>query len=483
MAGFRPAPRFRDAELTRLLDAVGERRDALFPPPGRWNNLRVKKAAWEEVAAVVSAGSLTGRTAIQCKRKTSDLLRAAGVKIAHNKWLRAKRWGGNAEILSLTPYEELAWKIVALPEFSRVMNVEVDGCPRGSPSDEAGPSRVLSLHATQENTSEESLKETTGDASQLSIAPSSTDTLTSVGDISGQASGAQSEHSTVADAHQVEAGTSKADSTCRSGSWSNVEPLDTFLPELMQMMGQSHESQERMSVTFQRLLGRLEQSQSLQVQTMHETEAKTARVVTAVESLEHNVSVLSGNVQGMAQSVTAVAKGLDKMSESLGYMSQTQMDIAEALQSMAQSLRTIAEGVDTMAQTMGSLQDWKLQITRRLLELGPDVSPSPGDLQCPMDTIKEEVLEANPGSSTKEMMASISSKFPPPDTSASRGQWVEQGGIAMPVTALSGPEPRGHQHRAPKATGHGKRQAASSSDVHPGAAPRCRTLSQKSEEH
>ncbi|XP_038661588.1 uncharacterized protein LOC119970671 [Scyliorhinus canicula] len=81
MAARRPAPRFGEAELTRLPDAVDEKRASLSYQGGWRTSSRVSNAAGEAVAAAVSVGSMTRRTAVQCRKKTSDHQRAARIEI------------------------------------------------------------------------------------------------------------------------------------------------------------------------------------------------------------------------------------------------------------------------------------------------------------------------------------------------------------------------------------------------------------------
>ncbi|XP_038674032.1 uncharacterized protein LOC119977325 [Scyliorhinus canicula] len=137
------------------------------------------------------------------------------------------------------------------------------------------------------------------------------------------------------------------------------------LPELLQMVSQGHEIQEGISVTFLRLQGQLEESQSLQAQdmvlAMRGIQVNSARAMTTVENREHGTRAISGGVQGMSQSLTTMAEGLNIFSHSLRGMpdslrdvSQTQVDIAEAFQSLVKPQKTIAEGLTPWCRHWGA---------------------------------------------------------------------------------------------------------------------------------
>ncbi|XP_078088075.1 uncharacterized protein LOC144506124 [Mustelus asterias] len=220
------------------------------------------------------------------------------------------------------------------------------------------------------------------------------DTDTSVGPVSGEASGSLSdEHDTSVNEHREE-GTSEASGMRgpaggedSAGPRLHADPLRLLLPQLLEMQQQSQRMQEGLTATLDRLRGYWEESQSFQtdqlLSVLRGSQANTARMAATVESLRQEILTMSGRLQAIAESQRATAEsqraaaesqratreGLNRlleilrpMAERLESLQETQWDSAEterataaALENVAQSQRVMAEGLQSMAQSQRAL--------------------------------------------------------------------------------------------------------------------------------
>ncbi|XP_078067540.1 uncharacterized protein LOC144492869 [Mustelus asterias] len=225
--------------------------------------------------------------------------------------------------------------------------------------------------------------------SQLTIP----DADTSVGPVSGEASGSLSgEHDAPDNVHRVEEGTSEAsgglpEARTQLDPRLHAGPLRSLLPQLLEMQQQSQGMQEGLTATLDQLRGCWEESQSFQedqlLPVLHGSQANTARGASAVENLRQRILTMSGRLQAMAESQQATAEsqramaesqqttaeGLNRilevlwpMAERLKSLQEIQRDSAEtqrateaALENVAQSQRIMAEGLQSMAQSQRAL--------------------------------------------------------------------------------------------------------------------------------
>ncbi|XP_072322886.1 cadherin-13-like [Scyliorhinus torazame] len=155
----------------------------------------------------------------------------------------------------------------------------------------------ITLNRNSEEISEEDL----GEGSQLSATPSTiAEAHTSVAELSRQASGSRyGEHHTTSDENQAVAGWLEV---CWITGLNCVPvrccvPLDTLVPQMLEIQKQSLEYQEGLSAALLRLQDRMTESQSFLSQkrfpAVHGTHTKAARVASAVESLVQVVTTMT----------------------------------------------------------------------------------------------------------------------------------------------------------------------------------------------
>jgi len=99
--------RFTSEETDVLVRAVKDREVSLYGDGRNPPKIAAVKAAWEEIAAVVSEAG-PHRTSLNCRKRYNDVRRRGKAKLAANCKARQKTGGGSGSYQDLTPAENLA---------------------------------------------------------------------------------------------------------------------------------------------------------------------------------------------------------------------------------------------------------------------------------------------------------------------------------------------------------------------------------------
>ena len=99
--------RFTTEDTDVLVRAVKERELALYGDGRNPPKIASVKAAWEEIAVIVSEAG-QHRTSLHCRKRYNNVRRRGKAKLAANSQARQKTGGGSGSYQDLTPAEDIA---------------------------------------------------------------------------------------------------------------------------------------------------------------------------------------------------------------------------------------------------------------------------------------------------------------------------------------------------------------------------------------
>ncbi|XP_059926935.1 myb-related transcription factor, partner of profilin-like [Gadus macrocephalus] len=99
--------RFTREETDLLVRAVKDREMTLYGDGRNPPKIASVKAAWEEIAIIVSEAG-QHRTSLHCRKRCNDVRRRGKAKLAANSQARQKTGGGSGSYQDLTPVENIA---------------------------------------------------------------------------------------------------------------------------------------------------------------------------------------------------------------------------------------------------------------------------------------------------------------------------------------------------------------------------------------
>ncbi|KAJ8390677.1 hypothetical protein AAFF_G00100570 [Aldrovandia affinis] len=138
--------RFSKGESDLLVREVQSRQERIYGTPKKPPRASDVKAAWEEVAAIITASSSGGplRTAVQCRKRFNDVKRR-GRKLASCRRDTRSTGGGPPTTQSLTPAEETAGSTLPTESAQGFGGLQADapgplaeGRPQTQPEPETG---------------------------------------------------------------------------------------------------------------------------------------------------------------------------------------------------------------------------------------------------------------------------------------------------------------------------------------------------------
>ena len=99
--------RFTSDETDVLARAVKDREMPLYGDGRNPPKIASVKAAWEEIAVIISEAG-QHRTSLHCRKRYNDVRRRGKAKLAANSQARQKTGGGSGSYQDLTPAEDIA---------------------------------------------------------------------------------------------------------------------------------------------------------------------------------------------------------------------------------------------------------------------------------------------------------------------------------------------------------------------------------------
>ncbi|XP_038632691.1 uncharacterized protein LOC119953007 isoform X1 [Scyliorhinus canicula] len=362
-------------------------------------------------------------------------------------------------------------------------------------------------------------------AAMLSATPPNiADTLTSVGQVSGEGSGTHSGvHHTVELVPKVEVGDAEGLDGRRAGQAQHpvaaqTAPAFLAIPrpptDPMQLAPQGPD--DGMTAVFRQLQTQLEESirvhKQRELPLMTATQADIARVASAMEAMGKTASAMGQVLQGVGLSahassvahdrtapsqaamlqshmdITAVLRALTRsqqaIAENIGGLvhvmdgvAQTQREVALSLTGMSHSLSSIAGNVQTLVDSTADLQDWQRQVSVVQRGMSPHAPPSLRENRGPIGSPREEEVPV-PVPVATEREESVHSHSPRHVPGASGGQRAKEGVTtpsSMPAEQACPSRPCRPRKRAPSGSqveGQDSQQSASTPAVPSARTPR-----------
>ncbi|XP_072338057.1 uncharacterized protein [Scyliorhinus torazame] len=257
-----------------------------------------------------------------------------------------------------------------------------------------GRGRNPASHSSTQETELGTEKDLAAAAMLSPTPPNIADTLTSGGQVNGEASGA---HHTVKPEQQVEVGEAEGLDGRRAGqaqhpAAAQTAPAFLTIPgpptDPMQLAPQGPD--DGMTAVFQQLQTQLEESIRVQEQgvlpVMAATQADIARVASAMEAMGETASAMGQVLQGVGLSAHASSVAHDRTALPQAVMLQSHMDITTVLRALAQSQQVIAESIGDLVHVMDGGAQTQREVATSLTGMSHSLRSIAGNVQTLVDS-------------------------------------------------------------------------------------------------